>query len=194
MAWATEPVAFVALFDACVLYPASLRDLLLRLARTNLFRARWSDQIHAEWMNAVLRERPELAGALQRTRALMDAAIDDCLVTGHEALIASLQLPDADDRHVLAAAIIGRADVIVTSNLRHFPPETLSAYHIEAQHPDVFVRHVIDLDEAAALQAIREQRESLRNPARTVADFLDTLARQELPETVAFLRPRAALI
>jgi len=192
--WATNAVAFVALLDACVLYPAPLRDLLLRLAQTGVFRARWSDQIQAEWINAALRERPELATALQRTRALMDAAIDDCLVSGHEPLIPTLQLPDPFDRHVLAAAIVGRADVIVTRNLRDFPASVLSPYRIEAQHPDVFVRHVLDLDEAAALSAVRDQRAALRNPPRTVAEFLDTMARQELPETVAFLRGRAGLI
>lgn len=187
-------MAFVALFDACVLYPAPLRDLLLRLALTGLFHARWSPQIQAEWMNAAIRERPELATALQRTRGLMDAAIDDCIVSGHEPLIPTLQLPDAGDRHVLAAAIVGRADVIVTRNLRDFPAGLLAPYRIEAQHPDMFVRHVLDLGEAAALAAIRDQRASLRNPPRTVEEFLDTLARQEMPQTVAFLRDRASLI
>ncbi len=187
-------MAFVALFDANVLYPAPLRDILMRLAGTGLFRARWSGQIQAEWTNALLRTRPELAGQIERTCALMEAAVEDCLVTGHEAIISQLQLPDPDDRHVLAAAIIGRADVIVTLNLRHFPPEVLAAYRIDAQHPDVFIRHVLDLNEPLALDAVRKQRAGLRNPARSVEDFLDTLSRQELPETVAYLRSRADLI
>ncbi len=187
-------MAFVALFDACVLYPAPLRDLLMRLARTGLFRARWSAEIHAEWMEAVRRDRPELAERLARTRAAMDGAIEDCLVSGHAALIPLLRLPDPADRHVLAAAIVGRADVIVTCNLRDFPTEALAPYRIEAQHPNLFIRHLLDLDEAAALAAVREQRGALRNPPRSVAEHLDTLARQELPETVAFLRGRADLI
>lgn len=187
-------MAFVALFDACVLYPAPLRDLLIRLARTRLFRARWSAEIHEEWIGALVRDRPELAERLARTRAAMDDAIEDCLVTGHTALIPRLPLPDPNDRHILAAAIVGRADVIVTRNLRDFPAEAVAPYRIEAQHPDVFIRHVLDLDEAAALVAVREQRGALRSPPRTVAEFLDTLARQELPETVAFLRSRADLI
>jgi predicted nucleic acid-binding protein len=187
-------VAFVALFDANVLYPAPLRDLLMRLAGTGLFRARWSSQIQAEWTNALLRTRPELAAQIARTCALMEAAVEDCLVTGHEAIVSQLQLPDPGDRHVLAAAIIGRADVIVTLNLRHFPPQVLAAYRIDAQHPDIFIRHVLDLNEPLALDAVRKQRQGLRNPARSVEDLLDTLSRQELPETVAYLRSRADLI
>ena len=187
-------MAFTALFDSCVLYPAPLRDLLIRLGCSNLFRARWSDQIHDEWIRGVLRERPELESKLQRTRDLMNNAVADCLVTGHESLIPSLNLPDPDDRHVLAAAIVGQASVIVTCNLKDFPSDTLAIFNIEAQHPDVFVRHVLDLDTAAALSAVRDQRASLKLPPKTVDEYLDTLARQELPETVAFLRRWAALI
>ena len=182
-------MAFSALLDACVLYPAPLRDLLVRLARTGLFRARWSDQIHEEWIRGVLRTRPDLADRLSRTRSLMDQAVEDALVTGHEPLIPGLALPDPDDRHVLAAAIVGRADVIVTFNLKDFPAEPLAPYRIEAQHPDMFIRHVLDLDEAVALQAVKAHRGSLRQPAMSIEAYLDTLTRQGLPQTVAFLRP-----
>ena len=187
-------MAFVAFYDACVLYPAPLRDLLLRLARTNLFRARWSDEVHDEWIRGVLRDRPDLEEKLKRTRELMNDAVDDCLVTGYRQLIQNLELPDPDDRHVLAAAISGRADVIVTKNLKDFPENKLSPYNIEAQHPDVFIRHVLDLDEATALAAVRAGRLALKNPPRTVEEHLDTLSRQELPETVTFLRRWANLI
>lgn len=187
-------MAFTAVFDACVLYPAPLRDLLMRLACTGLFRARWSDQIHDEWIGGVLRTRPELDAALQRTRGQMNRAVPDCLVTGHDALIPCLDLPDPDDRHVLAAAIMGRADVIVTFNLKHFPASALRAFNIEAQHPDVFVRHVLDLDNAVAVEAVRSHRASLRHPPKTSDDYIETLARQGLPETVMFLNRWAALI
>lgn len=94
------------MFDACVLYPAPLRDLLIRLGLTGLFRARWSAEIHEEWMRAVLRERPELqAERLARTRELMEEALPDATVTGYEELIAQMGLPDPKDRHVLAVAI-----------------------------------------------------------------------------------------
>lgn len=187
-------MAFTALFDACVLYPASLRDLLLRLARTNLFRARWSNDIHEEWIRNLRNSRPELAERLNRTRSFMDRAIEDCLVFEYHHLIPVLNLPDENDRHVLAAAIVGRADVIVTMNLKHFPEATLEPYKIEAQHPDVFIRHLLDLDHAIALTAVKEHRASLKAPSFSVEDYLDMLARQSLAETVTFLRPWAGLL
>ena len=97
---------FSAVYDACVLYPAPIRDLLLQLALSDLFRAHWTNDIHDEWTRNVLKNRPDLtAEQLQRTRELMDANVRDCLVTGYESLIPSLELPDENDRHVLAAAI-----------------------------------------------------------------------------------------
>jgi len=187
-------MAFTALLDACVLYPAPLRDLLLNLASTHLFKARLSDQIHEEWIRGVLRGRPDLAERLARTRRKMDEAVPDALVTGYEPLIDSISLPDPDDRHVVAAAITGRADVIVTQNLKDFPKAPLEPYNIDVQHPDEFIMHVMNLVEIPALIAIRAHRASLKKPPRTVEEYLDTLARQELPETVAFLRPRSELI
>ncbi len=179
-----------ALFDACVLYPAPLRDLLMRLATTNLVRARWSASIHDEWIRSVLEQRPELATHLARTRQLMDTHVMDALVTGYEPLIGTLDLPDPNDRHVLAAAIAGRADVIVTKNLKDFPPGRLAPFGIEAQHPDVFVRTLLGTHEAVALAAVARHRASLRNPPKSVCDYLDTLSAQGLPATAAFLRRR----
>jgi hypothetical protein len=136
---------FTAFFDASVLYPASLRDLLMRLAVRSM-------------------------------------------VTGYEKLIEGLDLPDPDDRHVLAAAIRGRADVIVTCNLKDFPPEKLAPFAIEAQHPDVFVTHLIDLHEGAVVATLREHRSQLRSPPKTAAEYLSTLERQGLTEAVSVLR------
>ena len=111
-----------ALFDACVLYPAPLRDLLMNLALTGLFRARWTDDIHKEWIENLLENEPERDRArLERTRDLMDTATRDSLVSGYEGIVSALQLPDPNDRHVLAAAIVGGCHVIVTANLRDFP-------------------------------------------------------------------------
>lgn len=166
----------------------------MRLACADLFRARWSSQIHDEWIRNLLKQHPELKENLQVTRDAMDRAILDCLVTGYEDLIPSLNLPDPDDRHVLAAAIIGRADVIVTYNLKDFPYSALKVYNVEAQHPDVFIRHVLDLDTAIALSAVRNHRASLKKPPKTVEEYIGTLSRQGLPETVTFLRPWIALI
>ncbi|MBL9187633.1 MAG: PIN domain-containing protein [Opitutaceae bacterium] len=179
---------FTAIFDACVLYPAPLRDLLLQLATTGLFRAKWSADIHDEWISAVLRERKDLKRAqLERTRELMDAHTHDCVVAGYQALIASLQLPDPNDRHVLAAAIRGRADLIVTMNLADFPSTTLATYDIEAQHPDDFLAHLIDLAPQAVCVAARVCRGRLKNPPITVEQYLAALERLRLPQAVAFL-------
>jgi len=99
---------FTVIYDACVLYPAPLRDLLMRLALTDLYRARWTDMIHDEWTRNVLKQRPDLkAEDLERTRSLMNAHVRDSLITGFEHLIPSVELPDADDRHVVAAAVNG---------------------------------------------------------------------------------------
>lgn len=187
-------MAFTAVLDACVLYPAPLRDLLLHLGIAGIFRPRWSDAIHDEWVQALLRTRPELAQKLDRTRTLMNEAVPDGLVTGHEALIPALILPDDNDRHVLAAAIRCSADVIITFNLRDFPRSALAPFEIDAQHPDVFLCHAIDFDSAVALGAIKRLRAGLRSPPKTAEDYIDTLLSQGLPTTADALKPWAALI
>lgn len=104
---------FTAFYDANVLYPAELRNLLMHLAMTGLFRAKWSDGVHEEWITALLRNRPDLSREkLERTRMLMDKHAADALVTAYEDLIEGLDLPDPDGRPVLAAAIRGQARVI----------------------------------------------------------------------------------
>jgi hypothetical protein len=127
---------YTALLDANVLYPAPLHDLLMQLAVMDIFRAKWTADIHREWIDALLENESHRSRAvLERTRNLMDRSTRDCLVSGYEHLIASLTLPDPGDRHVLAAAIVGRCDVIVTKNLKHFPNKTLGSFGIEAQQP-----------------------------------------------------------
>ena len=186
---------FTAVFDACVLYPATLRDLLMQLAMTDLFRARWTDQIHEEWIRNVLKERSDLTrDMLERTRDLMNRHIRDSLVTGHEGLIPSLSLPDGDDRHVLAAAIRCNAAVIVTFNLKDFPDVALAPYGVEAMHPDNFIADMFDLDQATVCEAAKIVRARLRNPPKTVEEYLTTLERQGLAETVAGLWYFAALL
>jgi hypothetical protein len=183
------PGSFRAFLDASVLYPASLRNLLMRLTLRDLFQARWSRHVHEEWIRAVLRDRPDLsAGQLHRVRAAMDLHAEDSLVTGYESLIGSLVLPDVDDRHVLAAAIVAGADVIVTRNLRDFPPEALAPYRIEAQHPDIFVRNAIDLAPVQVADAVREQAAALTRPPVSVEQLLLTFEKVGLLETVAELR------
>lgn len=180
---------FTAFYDANVLYPSELRNLLMHLALTGLFRATWSNGVHDEWIEALLRNRPDLTREkLERTRMLMDQHAKDALVTGYEDLIPALHLPDPNDRHVLAAAIRGRADVIVTINIRDFPADVLAPFGIAAQHPDEFVLHLLDLAPNVVVWAARNHRESLRNPPKTIDNYLNTLEAQGLGQSTSVLR------
>jgi hypothetical protein len=182
-------MAFTAVYDACVLYPASVRDLLIRLGQTDLFRARWTNDILDECFRNILAKRPDLApSALTRTRELMIRAVRDCLVEGYQSLMAGLKLPDPADRHVLAAAIRCGAQVIVTANLKHFPPECLAPYEMEAQHPDEFVLHLIHLKALAVADTVRAQSAALTRPPLSVADVLASLESAGLVQSVAELR------
>ena len=137
----------------------------MHLALIGLFRAKWSADVHEEWISSLLKKRPDLTrDKLERTRILMDQYAGDALVTGYEDLIPGLQLPDPDDRHVLAAAIHGHADVIVTINLRDFPSETIGPFGIEAQHPDEFILHLLDLAPGVVVAAAENHRQSMKNP------------------------------
>ncbi|MBE0530310.1 MAG: PIN domain-containing protein [Rhodospirillales bacterium] len=172
---------FTAFLDASVLYPAPLRDLLLELAVTDLYRAKWSNAVHEEWISALLRNRHDLTRErLERTRDLMNAHVRDALVTDFEDLVDVLELPDPNDRHVLAAAIKGRADLIVTANLKDFPAEALERWGMEAQHPDEFLSHQFHLSQPVFLRAVKTVRLRLKNPPKTVEEYLDTLQMQEL--------------
>ncbi len=178
---------FIVVLDACVLYPAPLRDFLLRLATTGLFAARWTDQIHDEWTGNLLASRPELTEPVNRTRELMNKAVPDCLVTCYESLIDGLVLPDPDDRHVLAAAIKSGAQVIVTFNLKDFPEDYLREFGIEAMHPDVFVEHQLDLHRGLVIKTAKQHRESLKKPAKSADAYLETLSAQGLVVTADLL-------
>ena len=186
---------FVAVLDACVLYPAPLRDLLMRLALTELFQAKWSAQIHEEWIRNVLKSRADLTREkLEKTRTLMDRYAGDALVEGHEVLIPTLTLRDQGDIHVLAAAIHAKADAIITFNLRDFPERVLQPYGIVALHPDVFLCQLLDQDKDSVCEAVREQRLSLKNPPRTAEELLDTLEHQGLRRGVTRLREWLAVL
>jgi PIN domain len=158
----------------------------MRLALMDLFQARWTDQIHDEWMRNVAANRPDImAASLARCRQLMDEHVPDCLITGYESLIPTLALPDPDDRHVLAAAIHGSAGFIVTFNLSDFPASTLEPFHIEAIHPDEFIVRLWDENPAAVLEAARLQRGGLKRPPKTADEYLTTLEQCQFPETAA---------
>ena len=186
---------YTALLDANVLYPAPVRDIFIQLAVTDIYHAKWSATIHEEWMRSLLRDKPRLDRAvLQRTRDLMDRAVRDCLVTGYEALIPALTLPDPADRHVLAAAIAGRCDVIVTQNLRDFPAEALAPYGLEAQHPDDFLSNQLNLAPGLFCEVIRKVRARLKNPPFTAEQYLGVLTQTGLVATASDLAQFSSLI
>lgn len=178
-----------AVYDANILYPAPLRDLFIRLAQAGVVRARWTETIHEEWIRNVLKKNRQLTcEALARTRTLMNEAVRDCLVVGHEDLIDSLALPDPDDRHVLAAAIRTGAEVIVTYNLKDFPADILGQFEVEAVHPDDFLLSLFEQAPGLVCGAVKRQRQGLRNPPKTAEELLATLESQGLTQSVAHLR------
>ncbi|WP_420125605.1 PIN domain-containing protein [Longimicrobium sp.] len=185
----TVSAPIIAVYDANVLYPASLRDFLVRIARSGLVGARWSDRIHDEWIRNLLVNRPDLtAEQLERTRRLMDAAVPSAVVEGFERHVASLDLPDPDDRHVLAAAIEAKAHVIVTFNIKDFPPRAVARHGIQIRDPDAFVVELLARDSEALYAAVRAHRSALRKPPLTVDEYLEQLDRTGLKKTVAHLR------
>lgn len=183
------------IYDACVLYPSALRDFLIQLAMTDLFKARWTNRIHDEWIRNLLKNRPDLKSErLEKTRRLMNSTVRDCLVEEYEHLIESVELPDQNDRHVLAAAIHSDSDVIVTFNLKDFPIKVLREYKIRAQHPDDFVLSLFDLDLVAVCKAAQQHRERLKNPKKSVAEYLLALSSQGLFKTAQHLKTNIELI
>ena len=177
-----------AILDANVLFSASLRDLLMNLTVTKAVSTHWTDDIHDEWTESLLKKRPGLKReSLQRTRQAMNSAVSSGLVSGYHDRIKDLNLPDPNDRHVLAAAIQIGASCIVTNNLKDFPQAVLSRYAIEALSPDEFVFRLTQERPNEVLQAAKDQRAGLHHPPKTVDQFLETFRRQGLAKTVAFL-------
>lgn len=180
----------VVIFDANVLYASTLRDTLIQLASEGVCEARWTPQIHDEWTRNVLKNRPDIpARDLARTRRLMDLHVPRALVAGHEHLIPTLQMPDENDRHVLAAAIHCGAEFIVTFNLKDFPALILAEHEIQAVAPDEFLIQLFASNQSEVIAALQAQRSRMKNPPQTRAQFLETLARQRLPQFVAALEP-----
>lgn len=181
--------SLVCVYDANVLYPAQLRDLLMRLALAELVRAHWTDRIHREWVENLLEDRPDISPEqLERTRELMEQALPGAHVDGeaYRRHIGDLDLPDPKDRHVLAAAIETEAEVIVTFNLRDFPAEALEPYSIRAVHPDVLVLELIEEDPAGVLEAMRRHRRTQRRPPISPEQCADVLRNARLDKAAGF--------
>lgn len=180
---------FIAVLDACVLYPAPLRDLLLSFADFGLYKPKWSAEIQEEWSRNLLLNRPDLKKEqLQLTVESMNLAFPDSNVEKYGSLISSITLPDPNDRHVVAAAIRSKANVIVTFNLRDFPGSIEAEYDIEIQHPDHFLTHVYELHPEKAKDAFRKMVKRLKNPPKTYTEVLDALSKSDLNVIIENLR------
>jgi len=185
---------FTALLDACVLASPLKRNLLLSLAEAAFFRPRWSERIMDETERAIEKlmtdkgfENPTADAA--RARSAMERAFEDAMVTGFENLEAGFgDLPDAGDRHVLAAAVKTRASIIVTDNLRDFPDAILRPLDLEAKDADAFIADTIDLRVAQAVPALRRMRERLKRPAKTPETLLLDMEKIGLTLTADALR------
>ncbi len=162
-----------AFLDASVLFSVALTDLLLRLATESLFEPLWSPEVEAEWIRRLLEKRPDLSEERIRRRAVrMREHFSRSVVPQRQYLpyLSTIDLPDPDDRHVVAAAFAGGAEVLVTYNLKHFPQEALVHFELEPLHPDAFLTDLLEAEIRTngqphrVLAAIRALRSALSHP------------------------------
>ena len=187
---------YTALLDACVLYPMAMADALMSLATAGLFAAKWTTRIEAEWIRSLEENRPDLQGRLDYRREQMREAVPDWEVDEQAWTICArgLELPDPDDVHILAAALAGHADCIVTANLKDFPAEVVAQLGIEVIHPDQFIVAQWDLDQLVAVAAFKRMRARWKKPQASAEDFATAMERGGLPATAQRLREAAELI
>lgn len=184
---------FTALIDACALGGALRRNMLLSLAEAGLFRPRWSARILDETQKAIFQiTKGATDGSKQR--AVIEAAFPESLVTGYEVFESNLDLPDPDDNHVLAAAISTSASVIVTDNLKDFPPEALEPHAIDAISADDFIADTIELDPSEAILALRRMRERFANPAIDVPALIHKSEAQGLLQVATLMNEYKAFL
>lgn len=180
---------FKVVLDACVLYPAPIRDILLSLASEGLFKAKWSDIIQEEWLRNLLKNRTDLKKVqLNKTIKAMNLAFPDANVDGFEDLIPSIKIPDKNDRHVVACAIRCNADLIVTFNVKDFPKKELSKYDLEIQKPDELISNLFDINPMLACKAFNKMLKRLKNPKKIKDEVLATLENCGLKESIKKLK------
>jgi hypothetical protein len=181
-------VTWTALLDACVLFPTSTRDLLLRGAERYLYQIRWSGEILAELRRALQETAGVPADGAGRLVEIMETAFPEAAVEGYAGLVSQMT-NHPGDRHVLAAAVVGQTDVIVTDNIRHFPEDACEPYGIEVQTPDEFLSYSFDLAPQVVADIYLQQVDEFHRPTFTLDEALSTLARR-LPDLSARLRVR----
>lgn len=180
---------FEALLDANVLFPAAVRDILLHFADVNLFQPKWTNEINKEWIESLIHKSSHFTKAkLIRTRNQMNIAFPDANITQYESLISDLSLPDKNDLHILAAAIKGKVDAIVTFNIKDFPATIVKKFGIEVIHPDEFVENLILNNKSKAIKAFAVQVRKLKKPFKTEQEVLITLSKCGLPKSAAALK------
>ena len=185
----TKHENIAAVLDANALYQAPLRDYLLYLASLEVYDPVWTDAIQEEWTRNLLKARPDLdRESLETTLGSMDSYFPRAKLKNYESIIESLSLPDPNDRHVLAAAIKRKAQIIVTANLKDFPGKILAPYNIRAEHPDDFVLACITREKENAVKALENQVKFLKNPPLSIEKVLENLRRCGLVKSVEKLR------
>lgn len=176
---------FTIVLDACVLYPAPIRDVLLSLAAEGLFVVKWSDIIQNEWLRNLLANRPDLKKEqLFQTIKAMNLAFPDANVENFEVFISGVNIRDKDDRHVVACAIRCNADLIVTFNIKDFSTKELAKFGIEIQNPDELISNLIDINPKLVYKAISKMVKRLKNPKKTMYEVLTILEKCGIKKSV----------
>jgi hypothetical protein len=177
---------FTAVLDTCVIYPLYQRDILFWFANYKLYSPKWSQEIFREWRRAMKRNdvsEQEIKNRMDK----VNRAFSKAMVYNYKSLIDKLDLPDADDRHVMAAAIKVNANIIVINNLKQFPQDYLSDFGLSAKSPDDFLADLIDLNVERAVAAFREMVMHKKNPNLDEYEVLDRLRNNGLNKTSHYL-------
>jgi hypothetical protein len=183
----------VAVFDACILYPFHLRNIVVQVAVDRLVEARWTDEIHDEWIRNLAADAPTIpVERLQTIRRLTNDALPGATVSGYEDLVPTVSLPDPDDRHVVAAAIATGASVILTWNLRDFPATTLKKFGLHRQTPDAFLADLYDESPDLTVGSLANARRNLNKSRVSASDFIDILSNQKLGQLAKRMRKHSA--
>jgi predicted nucleic acid-binding protein len=177
---------FICILDTNVVYPLWIRDLLMWFAYFELYTPKWSKNIFDEWISVMLRKGIEENEALNRVNK-MNLAFPDALVINYESLINALELPDLDNRHILAAAIKSNSDLIITNNLKDFPEDYLFGFGIKAKTPDDFFTDIIDLNHDLSVEAFKKLVLNKKNPPFNELEILDIFRINGLKDTVDYL-------